>query len=112
MACNARSFVPNLQSTLKNKYVLALAVKSFFDEVGLRGEQIPRFSRFPLENRPFLIHCGRGLRERAGLLGLLFPREDIQEKKTLASPQAPPTASNSSARALSATGSAPASAEG
>jgi len=27
--------------------------EKFFDEVGVSGEQIPRFSRFPLENLPF-----------------------------------------------------------
>ena len=26
--------------------------EKFFDEVGVRGEPIPRFSRFPLQNRP------------------------------------------------------------
>ena len=52
--------------------------EKFFDEVGVRGEQIPIFSRFPLENRPF-FHCGRGF-ARITFLSLIFWRSGAYKK--------------------------------
>ena len=46
MACNAISLCLGCRAPLSWS-------EKFFDEVGVRGEPIPRFSRFPLENRPF-----------------------------------------------------------
>ena len=62
MAPNAISLclylVEHHKKNMKKNYTMSLVEsiawsEKFLDEVGIRGGQIPRYSRFPLETRPF-----------------------------------------------------------